>query len=79
MSRSFRRIKIFANCARRKQKMFKKNEHQRERTITRISLKKAKDYDNMVLPTPKDFGNEWASPRDGKHYWSDASKKDMRK
>lgn len=48
------------------QKAFKKQEHQRERSIVK-DLLKVGNYD--ILPHPKQFGNEWDSPRDGKGYF----------
>ncbi len=50
----------------REQKKFKRQEHKRERSKVRDMLKQGK-YD--VLPSPKQYGNEWASPRDGKFYF----------
>ena len=79
MSRSYRHTQIFSHCSNGAQKRFKKYEHQAERTNVKIALKLCKDYDNMVLPSPKDYGNEWISPRDGKFYWKNAGEKDMRK
>jgi len=78
MSRSYKKTKIFSYCKSETQKRFKVSEHQAERSNVRIKLKTCKDYDNLVF-SPKEYGNEWASPRDGKHYWENATKKDMRK
>lgn len=33
----------------------------------------------IALPHEKEYGNEWASPRDGKQYWLDHDAKWMRK
>lgn len=45
-------------------KEFKKQEHRRERRAAKVALKQGKE-----LPHPKEFNNEWNSPRDGKTYW----------
>ena len=41
-------------------KKFKKQEHKRERRAVKSSLEK----ENFI--SPKKYGNEWDSPRDGK-------------
>lgn len=47
-------------------KKFKRQEHQKERHLVKQKLREER-FDE--LPDPKEFGNEWASPRDGKRYW----------
>lgn len=79
MSRSYRHTKVFSNTSGGGQKRFRQYEHQAERTNVKITLKTCDDYDNLLLPSPKEYGNEWSSPRDGKHFWSKATEKDMRK
>lgn len=79
MSRSYRHTQIFSNCSTGAQKRFKRYEHHAERTNVKIALKTCKDYDRLLLPSPKEYGNEWASPRDGKHFWKNPGEKDMRK
>ena len=72
MSRSFRKTPIMGisggnSC----QKYFKKQEHSRERTLVHQQLNKL-DCD---LPSPKQFGNEWDSPRDGKMWFGNCKYK----
>lgn len=50
------------------QKKFKRQEHKAERRTIRSSLTTQKE----VLPHPKEYGNEWGSPRDGKTYWTES-------
>ena len=49
------------------QKTFKQQEHRRERRAVN-SLLTVEEFDNH--PDTKKYGNEWASPRDGK-MWMD--------
>lgn len=83
MSRSFRKTKIFSMTSgggrSGTQKKFKIYEHQAERTNVKMKLRSCDDFEELILPSPKEYGNEWASPRDGKSYWENATKKDMRK
>lgn len=44
------------------EKQFKQQEHQRERSRVRDALK----TDKEVLPHPKQFGDPWDGPKDGK-------------
>lgn len=76
MSRSFKKVPIMGvggTCT--AQKKFKQKEHRKERR----AVNQAVDLEN--IPHPKEFGNEWASPRDGKLYFGNCKeyKKWMRK
>ena len=68
MARSRRHTPIIGLTGNRSpgQKLFKKQEHSRERSAIKQKLKQG-EYEN--LPSPKQFGNEWDSPRDGKTYF----------
>lgn len=48
------------------QKEFKQKEHRKERHAVRQALVSDKE-----IPSPKQFGNEWDSPRDGKAWFKD--------
>lgn len=74
MSRSKRKTKIFGITCAASEKIFKRQEHSRERSAVRDALNSDKD-----TPHPKKFGNRWAGPKDGRQYWRNANKKDMRK
>lgn len=66
MSRSYKKNPaggIASSCG---QKHFKQSEHRAERKKVNQLLKKGKE----LLPHPKEYGNEWASPRDGKQWWN---------
>lgn len=67
MSRSFRKTPITGMTLSDSEKVFKVNEHQRERTRVKQTL--VTFLDDTVLPAPKQFGNPWAGPKDGKTYW----------
>jgi len=58
------------------QKEFRKYEHSAERNIVKRLLK-TEQYES--IPHPKEYGNEWASPRDGKQWLSSDDTEYMRK
>lgn len=49
-------------------KSFKRQEHRRERARVRTALMSADDFEEIILPDRKEFGNGWKSDKDGKHY-----------
>lgn len=65
MSRSFKHSPIMGISG-GAQKKFKQQEHKRERTLVNSLLHS--DITELVISNKK-FGNEWASPRDGKTYF----------
>ncbi len=77
MSRSKRKIPIIGMCSIKcgAQKKFKRSEHRRERSKVKQVLIN-EQYDE--LPHPKKYGNEWASPRDGKGYFQ-IDRKELKK
>lgn len=68
MSRSKRKTPIIGMTARSSkpsaQKKFRSQEHRAERKKVKQLLHTAQE----LLPHPKEYGNEWSSPRDGKMY-----------
>ena len=48
-------------------KPFKQQEHQRERSRLRDALNADREIEDIDPPSPKLFGNPWASDKDGKH------------
>jgi hypothetical protein len=74
VSKSRRKTPVFGITTAESDKEFKRREHKRERTVVRDSLAVGVD-----VPHPKQFGNPWASEKDGKRYWHAAEAKDMRK
>ena len=74
MSRSRRKTPIIGLCA-DTDKPFKVREHRRQRRAVAVALRIGAD-----CPHPKEFGNTWASCKDGKmHLGSDAEARWMRK
>lgn len=67
MSRSRRKTPIGGVTFSTSNKEFKRYEHSRERVAVRQWL--LKDCEWAYPPHPKEYGNEWASPRDGKMYY----------
>ena len=78
MSRSYRHTPIFAMSGAPSERVFKANEHQRERHHVRQRLRVSPDDTDRRL-NREPFGNRWAGPKDGRAYWPGASCKDMRK
>ena len=75
MSRSRKKKPITGITLAESDKEFKRQEHQRERSRVRDALK----TDKEVLPHPKEFGDPWDSPKDGKITWTDNQEKAKRK
>lgn len=67
MSRSKKKTPITGITYSKSNKRFKQNEHRRERRAVNILLHTGKE----IMPPLKKYGNEWASPRDGKTYFGD--------
>lgn len=78
MSRSYRKNPILGMTTSSVQKQFKQSEHRAERRIVKICLT-VEAYEQ--IPHPKEYGNEWSSPRDSKQYMTspEALHKYMRK
>lgn len=77
MSRSKKHTPICGNCSvTHGQKEFRTQENQAKRRKTTELLKYITDVNNEIqqyliatkLPDEKEYGSEWASPRDGKHW-----------
>ena len=75
MSRSFKKHPGGGFASSKGQKKYKQSEHRAERSKIHQLLKLLFED----LPHPKEYGNEWASPRDGKQYWLNPDDKWMRK
>lgn len=69
MSRSRKKRPITGITKADTEKEFKQQEHQRERANIRTVLS-AYDGEGDVLPHPKQFGNPWSAPKDGKRDWT---------
>lgn len=65
MSRSRRKTPISGWACSASNKVFKKNEHRRERRLVNVLLHIGEE----TMPHHKKFGNEWDSPRDGKMWF----------
>jgi hypothetical protein len=69
MSRSTRKTPIFGHTSADSDKEFKQSSNR----AMRRARNQGKD------PHDKEHGNPWNSAKDGKSYWANARKKDMRK
>ena len=67
MSRSYRHTPITGITVAESDKLFKVLEHRRERRAVNVAL-----TTNGDLPSPKAFGNPWASEKDGKAFFDAA-------
>lgn len=78
MSRSYRKTPIFGTTTVSSERRYKATEHQRERHHVRQRLRvSVDDTDRRLHREP--FGDPWAGPKDGKVYWANAARKEMRK
>lgn len=66
MSRSHRKTPVCGITTAESDKLFKAAEHRRERRAVRSVLP------GEDAPAPKQFGNPWASPKDGKQWFDPA-------
>lgn len=56
-------------------KSWKQKEHRAERKLVKDLLSIGKwEY----IPHPKEYGNEWCSPRDGKMYYGSCDREDIK-
>lgn len=69
MSRSRKKIPVAGITGAETEKDFKQQEHQRERARVRTALANFDD-EEKVLPHPKQFGDPWDGPKDGKMDYS---------
>jgi hypothetical protein len=76
MSRSRRKNKIFGMTKADSEKQDKRLANRAMRRIIKQS-----DFlnEDLILPIMDEVRNIWSMDKDGKHYWADATKKDMRK
>ncbi len=75
MSRSYKKIKIFPRTCKDSEKFDKTKANRKLRTSIKVRIAKKLE----VLPLMKEVSNVWAFAKDGKHYWANATKKDMSK
>lgn len=73
MSRSRKKIPITGMTTAETEKEYKRQEHQRERAGVRTALANF-DTEGAPLPHPKEFGNPWGGPKDGKRIQKDDRK-----
>lgn len=83
MSRSRKKHPITGVTGSETEKEFKRQEHQRERSHVRDALMDAikgiLESDKEILPHPKQFGDPWDGPKDGKFIWDERQDKAKRK
>lgn len=68
MSRSYKRNAITGHTMAESDKAYKVQEHKRERSRIRTALDSCDDFEELILPDPKEFGNEYKAPKDGRQY-----------
>jgi hypothetical protein len=78
MSRSRRKTPIFGNTTATSDAEWKKKAAQKLRKRQKQHLQTTLDGDGFAGKR-WDAENPWSAPKDGKHYWSKATPKDMRK
>jgi len=66
MSRSKRKAPITPTTTAPSDKPFKRVEHHRERTQIKSRLLVTRD--DSALPSPRQFGEPWDGPKDGRQY-----------
>jgi len=66
MSRSFKKNPAGGMCSTHGQKLFRSNENRAKRRKVNQLLQVNPESE---LPHEKEYGNEWASPRDGHGWW----------
>lgn len=79
MSRSYRKTKVFGMTCASSDKQGKKISSRIHRSVERQILKTCDISETPDFPTGKTLYNNWNFPKDGKHYWRNATEKDMRK
>lgn len=75
MSRSRKKMPVTGMTGAETEKKYKQQEHSRERAAIRDALR----TDKEVLPDPKEFGDPWDGPKDGKCIWPSNPEKAKRK
>ena len=78
MSNSYKKTPVISNAGGLGQKKFRSQENRAKRTRIK-SLLNSHDYDKIDLIHEKEYGNEWASPRDGRCYQTRVKKEWLRK
>ena len=78
MSRSRRKTPIFGNTTAKSDAEWKKKAARKLRKRQNQHLETTLDSDGFAGKR-WDVENPWSAPKDGKHYWSKATPKDMRK
>lgn len=71
MSRSFKHTPRTGHTKAKSDKPYKVQEHQRHRSRVRDHLRTAivtEQYEDLLLPHSKQYGNQYKAPKDGKHY-----------
>lgn len=77
MSRSYRHFPVIGMTGKGSEKTYKALAHRSERRAVRALLWKYLCGD--CLPHPKEFGNPWGGPKDGKQWLRNKNSKWMRK
>ena len=80
MSRSRRKKPIFGNTTSDSEKRDKVIYHRRYRRRVENAIRESlQSGDEATFPHPDEVGDTWTWNKDGKTYWKDAKKEDLRK
>lgn len=78
MSRSTRKTPVFGNCA-GSDKMSKRKANRAYRRAEKLVIASGDENDGFVMPVMNEIHNSCTFQKDGKHYWTEASDRDMMK
>jgi hypothetical protein len=74
MSGSRRKLPIFGHTTSSTEKWFKRQERKALRRRQKVC-----DQEGRQEPHPKEYGDPWCGPKDGKSWWGKATARDMGK
>lgn len=77
MSRSRRKKPIFGITKAASEKAYKRISHKQMRAWLRTMLAKCTNPEDFPVLVPKQFGNPYVGPKDGKIFWRNAEKLDL--
>lgn len=82
MSNSYRKNPIFGITVAESEKEDKQRYNRKMRRVNKHNLQAIDNDDDLEIYYPltkRDIVNVWMLDKDGKHYWSEATKRDMLK
>jgi len=79
MSRSYKKTPYISHTNAETDKPYKQQEHRRERRKVKHIIASIDDFDDVSFPEKQMYGDQSNAPKDGKHYYVNPTKKDLRK